>query len=111
MPDQITLKAINLLREADPNLDEMNSLDKFIAHQGEVIKMMEQFASFVDHPQAERMKERLRVFEESALAFTWVHTMMLAYKREKLLAQANEMEMANAVIELKQELDILNQIK
>lgn len=111
MADEITLKAINLLRSADPNLDEMNSLDKFIAHQGEVIKMMEQFASFVDHPQAERMKERLRVFEESALAFTWVHTMMLAYKREKLLAQANEMEMANAVIELKQELDILNQIK
>ena len=43
MPDQITLKAINLLREADPNLDEMNSLDKFIAHQSEVIKMMKQF--------------------------------------------------------------------
>ena len=56
------------------------------------------------------MKERLKVFEESALAFTWVHTMMLAYKREKLLANANEMEMANAVIELKQELDILTKI-
>ena len=110
MPDQITLKAINLLREADPNLDEMNSLDKFIAHQGEVIKMVKQYATYVDHPQAERMKERLKVFEESALAFTWVHTMMLAYKREKLLANANEMEMANAVIELKQELDILTKI-
>ena len=110
MPDQITLKAINLLRSADPNLDEMNSLDKFIAHQGEVLKMMEQYATYVDHPQAERMKKRLKVFEESALAFTWVHTMMLAYKREKLLANANEMEMANAVIELKQELDILTKI-
>jgi len=50
------------------------------------------------------------VFEESALAFTWVHTQMLAYKREKLLANANEMEMANAVIELKQELDILTKL-
>jgi len=108
MADEITLKAINLLRSADPNLDEMNSLDKFIAHQSEVLKMYKQFEG---HPQAEKLKPRLKVFEESALAFTWVHTMMLAYKREKLLAQANEMEMANAVIELKQELDILNQIK
>ena len=111
MADEITIKAINLLRSADPNLDEMDSLDKFIAHQGEVIKMMDQYASFVDHPQAEKLKARLKVFEESALAFTWVHTMMLAYKREKLLANSNEMEMANAVIELKQELDILNQLK
>ena len=53
MPDQITLKAINLLREADPNLDEMNSLDKFIAHQSEVIKMYKQFEG---HPQAEKLK-------------------------------------------------------
>lgn len=107
MPDQITLKAINLLREADPNLDEMNSLDKFIAHQREVIKMMKQFKG---HPQAEKLKPRLKVFEESALAFTWVHTQMMAYKREKLLANANEMEMANAVIELKSELDVLTKL-
>jgi len=107
MPDQITLKAINLLREADPNLDEMNSLDKFIAHQSEVLKMYKQFEG---HPQAEKLKPRLKVFEESALAFTWVHTQMMAYKREKLLANANEMEMANAVIELKQELDILTKL-
>jgi hypothetical protein len=107
MPDEITQKAIKLLREADPNLDEMNSLDKFIAHQGEVIKMMKQFEG---HPQAEKLKPRLKVFEESALAFTWVHTQMMAYKREKLLANANEMEMANAVIELKNELDILTKL-
>jgi len=35
---------------------------------------------------------------------------MMAYKREKLLANANEMEMANAVIELKQELDVLTKL-
>jgi len=35
---------------------------------------------------------------------------MMAYKREKLLANANEMEMANAVIELKSELDILTKL-
>ena len=104
MPDEITMKAINLLREADPNLDEMNSLDKFIAHQSEVIKMMKQFKG---HPQADKLKPRLKVFEESALAFTWVHTQMMAYKREKILANANEMEMANAVIELKSELNVL----
>ena len=104
MPDEITMKAINLLREADPNLDEMNSLDKFIAHQSEVIKMMKQFKG---HPQADKLKPRLKVFEESALAFTWVHTQMMAYKREKLLSNANEMEMANAVIELKSELNVL----
>jgi len=34
----------------------------------------------------------------------------MAYKREKLLANANEMEMANAVIELKQELDVLTKL-
>ena len=107
MPDQITLKAINLLREADPNLDEMNSLDKFIAHQSEVLKMYKQFEG---HPQAEKLKPRLKVFEESAYAFTWVYTQMMAYKREKLLANANEMEMANAVIELNYELDVLTNL-
>ena len=107
MPDEITLKAIQLLRDADPNLDEINSLDKFLAHQQEVLKMYEQFKG---HPQAEKLKPRLKVFEESAVAFTWVHTMMLAYKREKILANANELEMANAVIELKQELEILTKL-
>ena len=107
MPDQITLKAINLLREADPNLDEMNSLDKFIAHQSEVLKMYKQFKG---HPQAEKLKPRLKVFEESALAFTWVHTQMMAYKREKLLANAHEMEMTQAVIELKSEFEILTKL-
>ena len=111
MPDQIALKAIDLLRSADPNLDEMNSLDKFIAHQGELIKMYEQYASYIDHPQAEKMKERLKVFEESAMAFTWVHTMMMKYKREVLLAQANELEMGNALLEAKHELDILTKLK
>jgi len=107
MPDEITMKAINLLREADPNVDEMNSIDKFIAHQSEVLKMYKQFEG---HPQAEKLKPRLKVFEESALAFTWVHTQMMAYKREKLLANANEMEMANAVIELKNELNVLTNL-
>ena len=37
MPDELTIKAINLLREQDPNLDEIQSMDKFIAHQGEVL--------------------------------------------------------------------------
>ena len=104
MPDEITMKAINLLRDADPNLDEINSLDKFIAHQREILAMYKQIEG---HPKAYKLKPRLKVFEESALAFTWVHTQMMAYKREKLLANANEMEMANAVIELKKELDIL----
>jgi hypothetical protein len=35
---------------------------------------------------------------------------MKTYKREKMLASARELEMANAVIELKQELDILNKL-
>lgn len=111
MPDHIALKAIDLLRSADPNLDEMNSLDKFIAHQGELVKMYEQYASYIDHPQAEKMKERLKVFEDSAMAFTWVHTQMLVYKREKLLAQANELEMGNALLEAKHELDMLTKLK
>ena len=107
MPDQITLKAINLLREADPNLDEMNSLDKFIAHQGEVIKMYKEFEW---HPEAEKLKPRLKVFEESAYAFTWVYTQMMAYKREKLLANANELEIGNAFLEIKNELEILTKL-
>lgn len=107
MADEITMKAINLLREADPSMDEVNSLDKFIAHQGEVIKMYEQFK---DHPMADKLKPRLTVFEESAYAFTYIYTMMKTYKREKMLASARELEMANAVIELKQELDILNKL-
>jgi hypothetical protein len=107
MPDEITMKAINLLRAADPNLDEMNSLDKFIAHQREIVSMYKQIEG---HPKAHKLKPRLKVFEESAIAFTWVHTQMMAYKREKLLANANEMEMANAVIELKQELDVLTKL-
>ena len=108
MSDQITMKAIQLLRDADPNVDEMNSLDKFIAHQKEVLKMYEQFKG---HPQAEKLKPRLKVFEESAYAFTWVHTQMMAYKREALLSNANELEMCNAVIELKNELEILTKLK
>ena len=108
MPDEITMKAIQLLRDADPNLDEMNSLDKFIAHQKEVMSMFKQIEG---HPKAHKLMPRLKVFEESALAFTWVHTQMMAYKREKLLANANEMEMANAVIELKNELNILTKLK
>jgi hypothetical protein len=107
MADEITMKAIKLLREADPSMDEVNSLDKFIAHQGEVIKMYEQFK---DHPMADKLKPRLTVFEESAYAFTYIYTMMKTYKREKMLASARELEMANAVIELKQELDILNKL-
>lgn len=107
MADEITMKAINLLREADPSMDELGSLDKFIAHQGEVIKMYEQFK---DHPMADKLKPRLAVFEESAYAFTYIYTMMKTYKREKMLASARELEMANAVIELKQELDILNKL-
>ena len=107
MPDEMTQKAINLLREADPNLDEMNSLDKFIAHQGEVIKMYKQFEG---HPQAEKLKPRLKVFEESAYAFTWVYTQMMAYKREKLLANANELEIGNAFLEIKNELEILTKL-
>jgi hypothetical protein len=107
MADEITMKAINLLREADPSMDELSSLDKFIAHQGEIIKMYEQFK---DHPMADKLKPRLTVFEESAYAFTYIYTMMKTYKREKMLASARELEMANAVIELKQELDILNKL-
>ena len=107
MPDEITLKSIQLLRDCDPNLDEIASMDKFIAHQAELAKMRDQYVSYSNHPQAEKMKKRLEVLEESSQAFTWVYFMMLQYKREKLLAQASELEMANAVIELKHELDLL----
>ncbi len=107
MPDEITLKSIQLLRDCDPNLDEIASMDKFIAHQTELAKMRDQYVSYSNHPQAEKMKKRLEVLEESSQAFTWVYFMMLQYKREKLLAQASELEMANAVIELKHELDLL----
>jgi len=72
------------------------------------LKMYKQFEG---HPQADKLKPRLKVFEESALAFTWVHTQMMAYKREALLANANELEMCNAVIELKNELEILTKLK
>ena len=107
MADEITMKAINLLREADPSMDEVDSLDKFIAHQAEVVEMYKQFK---DHPMANKLKPRLTVFEESAFAFTYVYTMMKTYKRERMLANARELEMANAVIELKQELDILTKL-
>tara|TARA_R100001244_G_scaffold69812_1_gene56863 strand:- start:36 stop:380 length:345 start_codon:yes stop_codon:yes gene_type:complete len=110
MPDEITIKAINLLREADPNLDEMGSMDKFLEHQFELARMRDQYVSYSNHPQAEKMKKRLEVFEESSQAFTWVYFMMLQYKREKVLANANELEMANAVIELKNELNILTKL-
>mgnify|MGYP003384417833 FL=1 len=36
MPDEITLKSIQLLRDCDPNLDEMGSMDKFLSHQKEL---------------------------------------------------------------------------
>jgi hypothetical protein len=36
---------------------------------------------------------------------------MMAYKREAVLANANELEMCNAVIELKNELEILTKLK
>ena len=110
MPDEITLKSIQLLRDCDPNLDEMSSMDKFISHQAELAKMRDQYVSYSNHPQADKMKKRLEVLEESSQAFTWVYFMMLQYKREKLLAQANEMEMANAVIELKHELNLLTKL-
>ena len=86
----------------------MNSLDKFIAHQKEVVEMYKQFEG---HPQAEKLKPRLKVFEESAYAFTWVYTQMMAYKREKLLSNANELEIGNAFLEVKNELDILTKVK
>ena len=111
MPDEITMKAINLLRDQDPNLDEMASMDKFLSHQKELAKMRDQYVSFSNHPQADKMKKRLDVFEESSLAFTWVYFTMMQYKREVVLANANEMEMANAVIELKHELDLLTKLK
>ena len=110
MADEMTIKAINLLREQDPNLDEIQSMDKFIAHQGEVVKMREQNVEYANHPQAETLRKRLSVLEDSAVAFTWVYTMMMSYKREAVLARANEFEMANAVIELKEELNILNKL-
>jgi len=110
MPDEITIKAINLLRECDPNLDEMGSMDKFLEHQFELTRMRDQYVSYSNHPQAEKMKKRLEVFEESSQAFTWVYFQMLQYKREKVLANANELEMANAVIELKNELNILTKL-
>jgi len=110
MPDEITMKAINLLRDQDPNLDEMASMDKFLSHQKELAKMRDQYVSYSNHPQAEKMKKRLEVFEESSMAFTWVYFTMMQYKRELVLAQANEFEMANAVIELKHELDLLTKL-
>ena len=110
MADEMTIKAINLLREQDPNLDEIQSMDKFIAHQGEVLKMREQYVEYANHPQAETLRKRLSVLEDSAVAFTWIYTMMMSYKREAVLARANEFEMANAVIELKEELNILNKL-
>jgi len=110
MSDEITMKSIQLLRDCDPNLDEMGSMDKFISHQTELAKMRDQYVSYSNHPQAEKMKKRLEVFEESSQAFTWVYFMMMQFKREKVLAQANELEMANAVIELKHELDLLTKL-
>jgi len=110
MPDEITMKAINLLREQDPNLDEMGSMDKFLSHQKELAKMRNQYVSYSNHPQADALRKRLDVFEESSQAFTFVYFTMLQYKRESLLAQANELEMANAVIELKHELDLLTKL-
>jgi len=110
MPDEITMKSIQLLRDCDPNLDEMGSMDKFISHQTELAKMRDQYVSYSNHPQAEKMKKRLEVLEESSQAFTWVYFMMMQFKREKVLAQANELEMANAVIELKHELDLLTKL-
>ena len=111
MPDEITLKSIQLLRDCDPNLDEMGSMDKFISHQKELSKMRDQYVSYSNHPQAAKMQERLEVFEESSQAFTWAYFMMMQFKREKVLAQANELEMANAVIELKHELDLLTKLR
>jgi len=110
MSDEITMKSIQLLRDCDPNLDEMGSMDKFISHQLELAKMRDQYVSYSNHPQSEKMKRRLEVFEESSQAFTWVYFMMMQFKREKVLAQANELEMANAVIELKYELDLLTKL-
>ncbi len=110
MSDEITMKSIQLLRDCDPNLDEMGSMDKFISHQLELAKMRDQYVSYSNHPQSEKMKKRLEVFEESSQAFTWVYFMMMQFKREKVLAQANELEMANAVIELKYELDLLTKL-
>lgn len=110
MPDEITLKSIQLLRDCDPNLDEMGSMDKFLSHQKELAKMRNQYVSYSNHPQADALRKRLDVFEESSQAFTFVYFTMLQYKRESLLAQANELEMANAVIELKHELDILTKL-
>ena len=109
--DNITTKAIQLLRDADPNLDEINSMDKFLNHQKELATMRDQYVLFSDHPQAEKLRKRLDVFEESSVAFTYVYFTMMQYKREVLLANANEMDMANAVIELKHELDILTKLK
>jgi len=110
MSDEITMKSIQLLRDCDPNLDEMSSMDKFISHQTELAKMRDQYVSYSNHPQADKMKKRLEVLEESSQAFTWVYFMMMQFKREKVLAQANELEMANAVIELKHELDLLTKL-
>ena len=109
--DNITTKAIQLLRDADPNIDEMSSMDKFLSHQKELATMREQYVSFSDHPQAEKLRKRLDVFEESSVAFTYVYFTMMQYKREVLLAQANEMDMAGAVIELKHELNVLTKLK
>ena len=110
MSDEITMKSIQLLRDCDPNLDEMASMDKFLKHQSELSKMRNQYVSYSNHPQADKMKKRLEVFEESSQAFTWVYFTMMQYKRESVLAQANELEMANAVIELKHELDLLTKL-
>lgn len=110
MSNEITLKSIQLLRDCDPNLDEMGSMDKFISHQLELAKMRDQYVSYSNHPQAEKMKKRLEVFEDSSQAFMWAYFMMMQYKRESVLAQANEFEMANAVIELQNELNILTKV-
>jgi|TARA_R110000824_G_scaffold158774_4_gene332831 hypothetical protein len=111
MADEITMRAINLLRQQDPNLDEMSSMDKFLQHQFELASMRDQYVSYSNHPQADKMKKRLEVFEDSSMAFTWVYFTMMQYKRELVLSQSNEMEMANAIIELKHELNILTKLK
>ena len=73
--------------------------------------MRDQYVSYSNHPQADKMKKRLEVFEDSSMAFTWVYFTMMQYKRELVLSQSNEMEMANAIIELKHELNILTKLK
>lgn len=86
-------KALNLVREAQPNEEERQSMQLFNNFMDMVIEMDKEFKEFEsknpNHKLIASRKSRLKLMTDAGATFMRVHFSMQAYKERAIEAQAD----------------------